>query len=229
MTDEWDGAVGGHDEAEPTDAQIVPLLLRVPPLGDRGALVRRVDPGGEVRHVEDETTQVDLEALDHSGDDAPLDLVEVLLGDRVHRVPKAPVVERSCGYPQPPITGGRPPPLLEGELRARIDHAVQGRERDVGPDRGCCVTSPRTEHLVDDCCDPEAPEHLPHRGDVAEREMPGAVGLTRPRLRQPLGDLLGRAQVALGHDAGLSSHTGRLGQVVVGLAVLLLADDECHI
>jgi hypothetical protein len=37
------------------------------------------------------------------------------------------------------------------------------------------------------------------------------------------------AEVALRHDSSLAVHPGRLREVVVGLAILLLTDDECHI
>ena len=97
VADEGDAAVGGDDEAEPADAQVGPLLLGVAALGDRGTLVARVDPGGEVRHVEHEPREVDREGLDHPRDDATLDLGQVLLADRVHRVPEAPMVERGGG------------------------------------------------------------------------------------------------------------------------------------
>ena len=44
----------GHDEREPDDAQVVTLVLRVAAPGDRVAVVRGVDVGGDVRHVEHE-------------------------------------------------------------------------------------------------------------------------------------------------------------------------------
>jgi len=53
-----------------------------------------------------------------------------------------------------------------------------------------------------------------------------AIGLAGTGLRQTGGDLLRRAEIALGDDPGLAVDPGGLGQVVVGLPVLLLADDE---
>ena len=93
--DERDPAVHRHDEPEATDAQVIALLLRMSPLRDRGTLIARVDPGGKVRHVEHETRQVDREGLDHRGDDAALDLFQLVLAERVHRLPEAPVIEHA--------------------------------------------------------------------------------------------------------------------------------------
>jgi hypothetical protein len=107
--------------------------------------------------------------------------------------------------------------------------SVKGRKRDVGPDRRPGIAATRTDDLVDDLSDTKATQHLPHRSDVPEGEVAGAIGLTGTGLGQAGSDLLCRAQVALGDDPGLSLHPGGLGQVVVGLPVLLLADDECHI
>ena len=73
--------------------------------------LRRGDPGGEVGHVEHEPGQVDAEGLDHAGDDAALDLFQLVLADRVHRLPKAPVVERRGGQVQPPVAGRLGPPV----------------------------------------------------------------------------------------------------------------------
>src|SRR5665213_4485426 len=112
-------------------------------LGDRSSVVARVDPGREVRHVEDEAGEVDRELFDHRSDNATLDLAEVLFGDRVHCLPKAPVVECSMAEMEPPVTCGRSPPLGKGELRARVDYPVQGRKRDVAPDRRTCIGTTR--------------------------------------------------------------------------------------
>ena len=81
MGDKRDAAVGGHDQAEADDAQVGPFLLGVASLGYRGLVVGRGDLGGEIGHVEHEPGQVDVEGLDHTGDDAALDLFQLGLAD----------------------------------------------------------------------------------------------------------------------------------------------------
>jgi hypothetical protein len=231
VAEERDAAVGGHDEAEAEadDAQVRPLLLGVTALGDRGVLVARVDVGGEVGHVEHQARQVDGEDLDHAGHDAPLDLCQMLLADGVHGVPEPPVVESGGGQADEPVARRGLPPLGELALRARVDHPVRRGQRDVGPDRRRRVLAPRADHLVDDLGDSEALEHRPHRRQVAVGEVAGAVRLAGPCLGEPGGDLLGRAEVALGDDPGFAPDPGRFDEVVVGLPAMLLSDDRCHI
>ena len=105
----------------------------------------------------------------------------------------------------------------------------QRGEGDVSPDRRTGIGATGTGDLVDDLGHSEPAQHLPHRSDVAESEMAAAIRLTWTGLRQAGGDLLGRAQIALGDDPGLAADPGGLGKVVVRLPVLLLADDERHI
>ena len=229
MGDERDAAVGGDDEPETEDAQVGPLLLGMAALGDRSTLVPRVDPGGEVCHVEHEARAVYREGPDHLGHDAALDLLDLLLADLVHRVPKAPVAERAGGQAQPALPGGLLPPAREGELGTRINHPVRRREGDVGPDRRPGTGATGAGDPVDDLRHLQPAQHLPHRSDVAEGEMTAAIRLTWSCLRQARRDLLGRAEIALRDDPGLAVDPGGLGQVVVRLAVLLLADDERHI
>src|ERR1019366_5368744 len=47
-----DAAVAGDDQAQAYQAQVGALLLGLPALGDRGALVAGIDEGGEVGHVQ---------------------------------------------------------------------------------------------------------------------------------------------------------------------------------
>jgi hypothetical protein len=74
MRNKGDAAAGGHDQAEPTDTYVGPFLLGMAPLGYRGLVVGRGDPGGEIGHVEHEPAHVDAEGLDHAGDGAALHL-----------------------------------------------------------------------------------------------------------------------------------------------------------
>jgi hypothetical protein len=128
MADEGDAAISGDDEAEPDDAQVGPLLLGVPAPRDRGSVVRRIDPGGEVRHVQHQPGHVDRERPDHGRDDAALDLFEVVLADGVHRVPEPPMVRRRNRQVHEAVASGLRPPLREGELRAGTGHPVEGRQ-----------------------------------------------------------------------------------------------------
>ena len=148
VRDERDASVGRHDQAEPDDAEVSALLLRTAALGDRGTVVGRGDLGRKVRHVEHEARQVDGEDLDHAGDHPPLDLFEMSLADRVHRVPRAPVVEGVAGQAQPAVTGGLGHLVANAEPGARVGDPVEGRQRDVGAHRRRCVVAAGADHTA---------------------------------------------------------------------------------
>ncbi len=135
MADERHATVARYDEPETDKTKIGSFLLRVTTLRDGRLVVARVDVGREVRHVKNEPGEIEVEGPDHLGDDPPLDLDGLALGDRVHRVPGPPVVEGAPGDAYQMVAGGLCPPLREGELRAGVTDPVQGGERDVGPDR----------------------------------------------------------------------------------------------
>jgi len=69
-----DATVGRHDEAQPDEAQVGAFLFGVAALGDRGPLVRGVDVGREVGHVEHQPGQVDVVAFHDPGVDDLFDL-----------------------------------------------------------------------------------------------------------------------------------------------------------
>ena len=48
-----------------------------------------------------------------------------------------------------------------------------------------------TDHVVDDLGDTEPFQYRPHRGHIPERQMAGAVRLTRTGFGQSCGDLVG--------------------------------------
>ncbi len=227
--DEGYGAVGGDHEPQADQAQVCPLLLGMATLRDRGPVIGAVYVGGEIGHVEHQPRQRDAELCHHVGDDAPLDLFQLLFGDEVHGVPEAPGVERRGGHLHPAVAGGRAPPLGELPLGAGVDDPVGHRQGDVGPDRSGSVTAALSHHLVDYLGDPHALEHRPDRRQVPEGEVAGAVRLPRPAPRQTGDDLLGRAEVALGDDPGLAAYPSGLDQVVIGPAALLLSYDRGHV
>jgi hypothetical protein len=221
-------AVAGHHQPKADQAQVEPLLLGMAPPGKLVAVVGRVDERGEVGHVQHQRAQVQPELGDHARGDGPLGGAQVGLADGVHRVPEAAMVHRGGRQPDQPVADGGPPPASEAELGAGRHHPVEGGQGQVGPDRGGRVRAPGAQDLVDDLGDAESLEHRPGRGQVPERPVASAVGRTRSGRRQPRGNLLGAAQVALGHDPGVAGDPGRLHQVVVGARPPPLPDDACH-
>ncbi len=198
-------------------------------LSDRGGVVGAVDVGREVRHVEREAGQVNVEDVDHSGGEAPFDLGQLGVVDLVHGVPEPAVVQPGFGDLDQTVADRGRPPFRERQFGTRCDDPVQHDQRHIGPDRRRSVGPARTHHLINN------PDHIkglddrPHRSNIAEGPVGGPVRLTRPRPFEAGHDFVDRTDVGLVHDPWFAVHPGRLDQVVVLLAALGLLDQRCHI
>jgi len=154
-------AVAGHHQPDPDQAQVEPLLLGVAARRDGVAGVGGVDEGREVGHVQHQPGKVQVEDLHHPRRHRPLDGAQVGDGDRVHGVPEATVVQRRGRELDQPVPGSGVPPGGKGELGARRDHPVEGRQGQVGADRGGRIRPSGAHDLVDDRRDLQALEHRP--------------------------------------------------------------------
>ena len=212
VADEGDAAVSGDDEAEPADAQVASFLLGMAALGDRGTLVARVDPGGEVRHVEHEPREVDREGL--RGPSPRRCGARSRPGpprrSRPWPFPKAPMAERGGGKARPAghqrfsaTTGKRQassrdrPPGSRPRARCRSRAGAPASARRK-PTTSSTVSATRRRRSI---C------HTAATSPKARwRVGPGLAGTG---LRQAGGDLLRRAEIALGDDPGPSRRPGR--------------------
>ena len=187
----------------------------------------RVDVGRHVGHVEHQPLGAEREPRHHRLDDPTVDRGDVLGRDGIHGVPEAAVVQRGGRHLDHAIAGRARPPPLEGELRARVHHAVGHHELDVGADRHRGVVATRPEHLVDDLAHPQPTQHRERGGQGPKVEVPTAFGQHLGAVERGL-DVGGSAQIALRHDAGLATDPGRFSEVVVGVPLDLLGDDRSH-
>ncbi len=199
-------------------------------MGQQRFGVGGVDVGCEVGHVQGHRGDVEIVYRGRPQREFPLDLGQVGLGDRLHGVPEAAVVEHAGRDLGEPVGGGGGPPVGEGGLRAWGDHPVERGQRQVGADAGARARQPPAGDLVDEVGDAEAGQHAPHRGHVTESQMAGTL---RQRGCLPgghgRGDVLGRAQVALADHFWLALDAAHLPQVVVRLPVDLLGIEAGHL
>src|SRR5665213_4312662 len=114
--DERDPPITGDDETESDETKVVAFLLCMTTLCDRCAIVRGVDVGREVRHVEDESRALEVEQFDDAGSDGGLDLIEHRRGELIHRVPEPAVIARTSAELHEPVAGCRLPPVCERKL-----------------------------------------------------------------------------------------------------------------
>jgi hypothetical protein len=113
---ERDPAVAGDHQSQADQPQVAPFLLRLAPLRDRGLLVRRGDEGSEVGHVQRHRGHVDPGELDQPQREPVTDPLQLLEGDRVHRVPEPAMVQRPSRDLGEPVGCGGLPPVRERRL-----------------------------------------------------------------------------------------------------------------
>jgi len=224
-----DPAVAGDHQAQAHQAQVGALLLGLPALGDRGALVAGIDEGGEVGHVQGDGGAVHAGRIDDSQCDLAGDLLQFLQADGVHRVPEPAVIQRRRADPGEPAGRCARPPVGEGQLGARGNQAAQRGQRQVGAHAGTSIGPPRPGHLIDDAGHAEILQHAPGGGGHAEVLVLGACGKAQPPAAHRRGQLAGGAQVFLRDDPRLAVHPAGLDQVVIGRVATLLADDRWRI
>ena len=223
-----DAAVPGHHQAQPGQAQIFSFLLCLAALGDRYPGVARAGEAGEIGHVQGHAGHVQAIAVHDPRCQGMGDLLQLLLGDRMHRIPEPMVIEHADGNLGEPVRGGGLPPGGDLPFRARAGQPVQRGQHQVAAHR-TGVGAARPDHLVDQAGHVQLGQHPPGGRDRPEVQMPALVRLDRPlpavQKRRDLGDA---AHVPLRDHGRLAGDAGRLAQVVVLAAVYLLPVQEGH-
>ena len=118
-------AVPGDDQAQADQAQVGALLLGLPALGDRGALVAGIDEGGEVGHVQGDRGAVHAGRADDGQRDPVADFTQFLQADGVHRVPEPAMIQRRRADP------GEPQAAVPAHqsAKASLEHGATRRPR----------------------------------------------------------------------------------------------------
>ena len=138
-------------------------------------------------------------------------------GDRVHRVPEPPVVQRRGRDLREPVRRGGLPPVgerLPSSTARPAGSAPPAPGRSPRTAAARPAAAPAAASIV--ATTPRSSHHAPGRGDVAERQVPGPLGQHRrlPGVQQRL-DLGRGPQVALGDHLRLAVHPRHLPQVPV--------------
>ena len=81
--------VGGDQQGETDDPKSRAAVLALAALSERGAFVEGVDEGEEIRGVEEDSLQIDVELAHHVRHEVSLDGDDRIVRHPVHVVPKA--------------------------------------------------------------------------------------------------------------------------------------------
>jgi len=223
-----DVEIGADQQAETHLPEVAALLLVVAALGQFGGCAG-VDVGEEVSAVVDQSTQVELQALDQPPAHLLLEGGDVVGGDQVHRVPE---VLRG----EPGRVGGQQAgecrlavPVGELQLAGGGDGAVDGSQQQVLA-AGEALVALGGEDGVQQRDQFQALGDVPEGGDIAAGRHFGLQRLGRLAGLFDGGDqVLQRAEVDLADDLGLAVDALAGAGVVVGVAIDELGRETGHI
>ena len=212
--------VGGDEESEADDPQR--LFLAVAALGQRAALVEGVDEGEEVGGVEQDAPEVDVEVAHQAGDDVALDPGDGVERDPVHVVPEPLARELVRLDADQAIKNGVLEPLCGAGLRAGSDATVEDSDQQVGADgRSVALLGNVPVYMVGEA---QASGETVKGGDGAEVAHQGFDGIAG----HDGDDLVGRTEILLPDDGGLSVDALGLTRVVVRLSADVFFDEADH-
>ncbi len=192
-----DPAVAGDHQAQADQPQVGAFLLGLAALGHWRLLVPGADEGGEVGHVQGHRGAVQPVTAHDRHRDPRADLLQLIQGDGVHRVPEPAVIQRAGGDPGEPGRGRLRPPVSEGQLRARRRDPVQRRQRQVGAHAGTRIGPPRPRHRIDDAGHAEIFQQPPAGRDRAEVPVLDAARQPQASAAHRRGQFLRGAQILL--------------------------------
>jgi len=212
VVQQGDVAVGGDQERQTQEAQVVPSLFAMPPLGECGPVVEGVDEGEKVGGIKDQTTQIEAKARDGGGSALPFDEYDGLGVDPLHVVPKPLAAQlRSLDADQ----SGKDSlliPVADLGLASGGNTAVEGSQEEVLP-YGGTLGAAFGDMAVNGGDDIELLGHVEGGGHRAKFSDDGFLGIGTGESED---QLLGGADVFLPDDLGFAVDASAFAQVVIG-------------
>jgi hypothetical protein len=187
VTAQRDVEVGRHQQGQADDPQGGAPSLALAPLSECAAVVETVDEGEEIGGVEEDLSNVDLEAGNPVVGQVAFDPLDGLWGDASHVVPEALASQLVGADIQEASQGGVIEPAGHLGLAVRGDTPIQGGDQQGGADRG---SGPGLGDVAVDVVD-----QVQSLGEVRQRHDGAEIGDDRlAGLSRWLGVGLGRSE-----------------------------------
>jgi len=214
VVQQGDVAVGGDQERQTQEAQVVPSLFAMTPLGECGPVVEGVDEGEKVGGIKDQTTQIEAKARDRGGSDLSFDEYDGLWVDPLHVVPK-PLTTQLRGLDADQSgKDGLLIPVADLGLASGGDTAVEGSQKEVLP-YGGTLGAAFGDIPVNGSDDIELLGHVESGDHSAKFSDDGFLGIWAGESED---QLLGGSDVLLPDDLGFAVDASAFAQIVIGSA-----------
>jgi len=219
-----DVAVGGNQQGQAQEAQIVPSIFAVASLGKDSAVVKAVNEGKKIGGIKEQASQIEAKTRDGGGGDLLFDGPDDLFVNPIHIIPK-PLTAQLRGLDTDQAgEDGFFIPLSDLGLASGGDTAIKDSDEEVLTDRGALSAS-FGDMAIDGRNDIELLSHVESGDDGPE--FPDDPFL-RIRLGESEDQLLRGADVLLPDDFGFAVDASALAQVVIGISPNELFSETCH-
>jgi len=219
-----DVAVGGDQQRQAQEAQVIPSILAVASLGKCRTVVKAVDEGKEIGGIKEQASQIEAKARDGGGGDLLLNGSDSLFVDPIHIIPK-PLTTQLRGLDTDQAREDRFfIPLSDLGLASGGDTAIEGSHEEVLTDRGALSAS-FGDMAINGRDDIELLSHVESGDDGAEFPDDPFLG---SRLGESEDQLLRRADVLLPDDLGFAVDPSALAEVVIGVSADELFSEAGH-
>lgn len=225
VVQQWDVAIGGDQQGQTEEAQVVPSLFAVAPLRKPCPAVEGVDEGKKVGGIKKQASQIEVKVRDSRGGELLFDRHDGLFVDPLHVIPKPLATQLRSLDANQPREDGSLIPVTDLCLASGGDTAVQGGDQEVLTDCGT-LSGAFGDMAVNRCNEVELLGYV-EGGDQGPK-LPDD-GLLRIWVGESEDQLLGVTDIFLPDDFGFTVDASTLTEVIIGFPADELFSEAGHL
>jgi len=215
VVQQGDFPVGSNQQCQAEEAQVVPPLFAVAPLGKGGPVVEAVDEGKKVRSIKEQASQIETKAGDRGGGDFLFNGDDSPFINPFHIVPKSLAAQLRGLEADQAREDGLLIPVTDLGLTSRGDTAIEGSDEEVLAYRGALGTS-FGDMAINGSGDIELLSHVESGYQGTEFTDNRFLGI---RVGESEDHLLRGANVFLPDDFGFAVDASAFAEVVIRFTV----------